>query len=139
LSSLDTSIQIARDKTTETARSLKGVSREIGDFSHLVERHEGEYRPLGKKHEVVHEALRTLGEPVSVVALHHYLDRQGYTITPETVRNRLAALVKSGEATTNGGTGKKGDAVLYTAVDGISESLKKRSISPIISDDREAA
>ncbi|HEY0931781.1 MAG TPA: AAA family ATPase [Gemmatimonas sp.] len=115
LAAFDAAIHVQRGSTLST-RKLEMVSREIGDFTFVVDRTEDGYRAATSTAEQckVLAALRALGDTVSVEVLHHHLTNQGYEMTPKTVRNRLRDAVAKGHATSTG-NGTKNDPTLFVA------------------------
>jgi hypothetical protein len=117
LAAFDAAIHVQRG-ATPTSRKLEMVSREIGDFTFVVDRTAEGYRQASnaKAECTVLTALRALGDSVTVEILHDHLRRQGFDATDRTVRNRLNAAVKDGFATKSG-TGNRNDPTVYTALE----------------------
>lgn len=117
LAAFDTAVHVKRG--SGNARHLEGVSREIGDFKFTVERTENGYRSQSRTGEEcrVLATLRAVGEPMSSKSLHHYLERQGYSVTVRTVRERLIEAVSAGRATVTLGEGTKNSPRLFSAVE----------------------
>lgn len=115
LAAFDAAIHVQRG-ATPTSRKLEMVSREIGDFSFVVDRTADGYRASTGKEKVnqVLSALQSQNEAVSVKVLHAHLKSLGYEISEETVRNQLERLVADG-AVVQSGEGKKNSPMLFEA------------------------
>jgi hypothetical protein len=115
LAAFDTAILVTR--AGGTMRKLSVVSREMGDLTVTVDRTETGYRLAsgGEAVCVVLAALRSLGDSISITALHHHLSERGQKSDRKTVENRLKIAVQDGHAIATG-RGTKNDPTMYTAV-----------------------
>lgn len=116
LAAFDAAIQVQRG-ATPTSRKLDMVSREIGDFTFVVDRTAEGYRASTGKEKVnqVLLALQSQKEAVSVKVLHFHMKSLGYGMSEETVRNQLEKLVADGSVVQSG-EGKKNSPTLFEAV-----------------------
>lgn len=118
LAAFDAAIHVQRGATL-TARKLEMVSREIGDFTFVVDRTEEGYRASTGKEKVdqVLLALQNQQAAVSVKVFHAHLKALGHNMREETVRNHLERLVAAGSAVQTG-EGKKNSPMLFEAAGG---------------------
>lgn len=117
LAAFDAAIHVQRGGSP-TERKLDMVSREVGDFTLTVDRTAEGYCPAtsATARFPVLNALRAMGDAVTVNVLHHHLQGQGITIGRKTVENHLKAAVSSGTVVSRG-QGTKNDPTVYAAVD----------------------